>query len=304
MVDLKVKIGALELKNPVMTASGTFGYGPEFEDFVDINRLGGIVVKGTTLEHREGNPYPRMAETPSGMLNAVGLQNKGVDYFINEIYPKIKDYQTNVLVNVSGSVVEDYEKVAEKLNDLDHIPAIELNISCPNVKEGGMAFGTTCASAATITKAIRKIYKKTLIVKLSPNVTNIAEIAKSVEDEGADGVSLINTLLGMAVNAGTRKPVLSTITGGLSGPCIKPVALRMVWQVANTVKIPVIGMGGIMNEIDAVEFILAGASAIQVGTGNFIDPSVTMKIIDGIEEYCSNNKFSSVNKLTGALITD
>jgi dihydroorotate dehydrogenase (NAD+) catalytic subunit len=302
MADLNVNIGKLALKNPVLTASGTFGYGPEFEDFMDINRLGGIVVKGTTLEHREGNAYPRMAETASGMLNAVGLQNKGVDVFISDIYPRIKHYDTQIIVNVSGSKIEDYIQVVEKLNELEHIPAIELNISCPNVKSGGMAFGTSCASATEVTKEVRKAYKKTLIVKLSPNVTNIADIAKSVEDSGADSVSLINTILGMAIDAETRRPVLSTITGGLSGPCIKPIALRMVWQVSKAVKIPVIGLGGIMNAKDAIEFILAGATAIQVGTANFIDPAISEKIIDGIDDYCNLHRVSSIKDLIGGMI--
>lgn len=301
MADLKINIGKLELKNPVLTASGTFGYGIEFEDFIDIDALGGIIVKGTTLEHREGNPYPRMAETPSGMLNAVGLQNKGVDAFIHDIYPKIKHYKTNVIVNVSGSKIEDYVAVVEKLNDLENIPAIELNISCPNVKTGGMAFGTSCASAQDVTKAVRNAFKKTLIVKLSPNVTSIADIAKAVEDAGADSISLINTLLGMAVDAETQKPVLSTITGGLSGPCIKPIALRMVWQVSKAVKIPLIGLGGIMNATDAIEFILAGASAVQVGTANFIDPAVSVKIVNGIDEYCNRHKIGSLAQLVGQL---
>lgn len=301
MVDLKININGLEFKNPVLTASGTFGYGLEFEDFIDIDQLGGIIVKGTTLEHREGNPYPRMAETPSGMLNAVGLQNKGVDYFIQQIYPNIKKYNTNIIINVSGSKLEDYLAVIEKINDLDRIPAIELNISCPNVKQGGMAFGTSCASAAEITKAARKICKKTLIVKLSPNVTDITSIAKSVEAEGADSVSLINTLLGMAIHAETRKPVLSTITGGLSGPAVKPVALRMVWQVAKAVKIPVIGLGGIMTATDAIEFLLAGATAVQIGTANFIDPQISVKIVKGIEQYLVRHKFTSVKEIIGSL---
>ena len=301
MADLNVKIGSLDLKNPVLTASGTFGYGLEFDDFIDVNTLGGIIVKGTTLEPREGNAYPRMAETPMGMLNAVGLQNKGVEYFINNIYPKIKNYNTNVIVNVSGSKIEDYVAVAEKLNELDLIPAIELNISCPNVKSGGMAFGTSCTSAAEVTKAIRNVYKKTLIVKLSPNVTSITDIAQAVEGEGADSVSLINTLLGMAINVKTRKPVLSTITGGLSGPCIKPVALRMVWQVAKAVKIPVIGLGGIMCANDAIEFFLAGATAVQIGTANFIDPQVTVKVINGINSYLTENNFNSVSDIIGKL---
>lgn len=301
MIDLTVKINNLQLKNPVLTASGTYGYGKEFEDFIDLNKLGGIIVKGITLEPREGNPYPRMAETSSGMLNAVGLQNKGVDYFINEIYPEIKDYKTNIIVNVSGSTIEDYVKVAEKINELKNIPAIELNISCPNVKHGGMAFGTDSSSAGKVTKAVRDVYKKTLLVKLTPNVTDITEIARAVESAGADAVSLINTLLGMAIDAETRKPVLSTITGGLSGPCIKPVALRMVWQVSQSVKIPVIGIGGIMNATDAIEFMLAGASAIQVGTANFIDPQITVKIIQGIEEYLIKNKMNSIQELVGSL---
>lgn len=301
MKDLSVKLHSLELRNPVMTASGTFGYGWEYEDFVDLSKLGGIVVKATTGSHREGNPYPRMAETPHGMLNAIGLQNKGVDYFIKAIYPAISDFPTNVIVNVSGSTVEEYESVAEKINELEKIPAIELNISCPNVKEGGMAFGTSCTSAQAVTKAVRKVYKKTLIVKLSPNVTSIVEIAKGVEDEGADSISLINTLLGMAIDVEKRKPVLSTITGGLSGPAIKPVALRMVWQVSHEVKIPVIGIGGISNASDVISFLLAGASAIQVGTANFIDPSVTMKIVAGIEDYMERHRIDSVKDLIGAL---
>lgn len=301
MADLRVKLKQLELKNPVLTASGTFGYGEEFADFIDLNRLGGYIVKGTTLNLRQGNAYPRMAETASGMLNAVGLQNKGVDVFCNEVYPRIRHHQTAVIVNVSGSTVEEYVAVAERINELDDIPAIELNISCPNVKEGGMAFGTSCTSAAMVTKAIRDVYKKHLMVKLSPNVTNIAELAKSVEDSGADSVSLINTLLGMAIDAEKRKPMLSTITGGLSGPAVKPIALRMVWQVCNTVKIPVVGLGGIMNAIDAIEFMLAGATAIQVGTANFIDPQITIKIIDGIHEYCDRHGFSKVTDLIGAM---
>lgn len=300
-MNLEVNIGDLKLKNPVMTASGTFGYGEEFGDLIDLNRLGGFLVKGTTLNHREGNPYPRMAETPSGMLNAVGLQNKGVDYFIEHIYPRMKQYDTNVIVNASGSTVEDYVALCEKLNDLDGIPAIELNISCPNVKEGGMAFGTSCESAAEVTRAVRKVYDKTLIVKLSPNVTDIASIAKAVEGEGADSVSLINTLMGMAVDAEKRQPLLSTITGGLSGAAVKPVALRMVWQVAQAVGIPVIGMGGIMTAQDAIEFLLVGASAVQVGTGNFIDPTLTIKVVDGIEDYLSRHGFSSVKDIVGVI---
>ena len=301
MADLRVKINTLELANTVMTASGTFGYGVEFSDFIDLERLGGIIVKGTTLNRREGNPYPRMAETPSGMLNAVGLQNKGVDYFIEHIYPDIKNIQTNMIVNVSGSDIESYVKTAEAINELDKIPAIELNISCPNVKQGGMAFGVSAKDASEVVSAVRKVYKKTLIVKLSPNVTDIAEIAKAVEDSGADSVSLINTLLGMAIDAERRRPVLSTITGGMSGAAVKPIALRMVWQVAKAVKIPVIGLGGIMNARDAIEFMLAGATAVQIGTANFIDPTVTIKVIDGINEYLDRHGFKSVTEIIGAL---
>ena len=301
MVDLSVKIGNLELKNPVMTASGTFGYGLEFADFIDLSRLGGIIVKGTTLNHREGNLYPRMAETPSGMLNAVGLQNKGVEYFAEHIYPQIKDIDTNMIVNVSGACVEDYVATAERIASLDKIPAIELNISCPNVKQGGMAFGTSCEGAASVVKAVRQVYPKTLIVKLSPNVTDIASIACAVEAEGADSVSLINTIMGMSIDAERRRPRLSTITGGLSGACVKPVALRMVWQVAKAVKIPVIGLGGISSATDAIEFMLAGASAIQIGTANFIDPAITVKVADGIEEYLTRHGFKSVIEIVGAL---
>lgn len=301
MAELNVHIGDLKLKNPVMTASGTFGYGSEYADFMDLGSLGGIFVKGTTLEPRQGNNYPRMAETPSGMLNAVGLQNKGVDYFVNEIYPKIKDYDTHMIVNVSGSTVEDYVACAEKLADLEKMPAIELNISCPNVKEGGMAFGTSCQAAAEVTRQVRKVFPKTLIVKLSPNVTDITEIACAVEDAGADSVSLVNTFLGMAIDIESRKPKLSTVTGGLSGPCIKPIALRMVWQVYHAVKIPIIGMGGICNWQDAIEFILAGASAIQVGTYNFIDPSASVKIVDGIEAYLERHQINSVSDLIGKI---
>ena len=301
MANLNINIGKLQLKNPVMTASGTFGYGPEFSDFIDLSRIGGIFVKGTTLRDRQGNPYPRMAETPSGMLNAVGLQNKGVDYFINHILPTVKDIDTNIIVNVSGSTIIEYVETAEKLNSIEKIPAIELNISCPNVKEGGMAFGTSCLSAAQVVKAVRRVYQNELIVKLSPNVTDISEIALAVEAEGADSVSLINTLLGMAIDSEKRKPVLSTITGGLSGPAVKPIALRMVWQVANSVKIPVIGMGGIMNAADAIEFLLAGASAIQIGTANFIDPTVSIKVLDGINEYLDRHGFKSVTEIIGAL---
>lgn len=301
MATLNVHIGGLELKNPVMTASGTFGYGTEFSDFIDLSRLGGILVKGTTLHPREGNPYPRMAETSSGMLNAVGLQNKGVDYFISHIYPEIQDIDTNILVNVSGSTIEDYVATAEKIAALDKIPGIELNISCPNVKEGGMAFGTSCMSAASVVKAVRKAYPKTLIVKLSPNVTNISEIACAVEAEGADSVSLINTLMGMAIDAEKRRPVLSTVTGGLSGACVKPIALRMVWQVAKAVKIPVVGLGGIMNATDAIEFLLAGATAVEIGTANFIDPQITVKVVEGIEAYLDRHGCKSVQEIIGGL---
>ena len=284
-----------------MTASGTFGYGTEYTDFIDLGRLGGVFVKGTTLEPREGNDYPRMAETPSGMLNAVGLQNKGVDYFVEHLYPQIKDYDTHMMVNVSGSTIEDYVACAEKLADLDRMPAIELNISCPNVKEGGMAFGISGESAARVTRAVRKVYPKTLIVKLSPNVTDIAGIACAVEDAGADAVSLVNTFLGMAIDVESRKPKLSTITGGLSGPCIKPIAVRMVWEVFHAVKIPVIGMGGICNWQDAIEFILAGSTAIQVGTYNFIDPTASVKIVDGINAYLERHQIASVQELVGQM---
>ncbi len=301
MVDLSVNIGNLKLKNPVLTASGTFGYGEEYADFVDLNRLGGFIVKGTTLNHREGNPYPRMVETPSGMLNAVGLQNKGVDYFINEIYPRIKDVDSQVIVNVSGACIEDYVQVCEKLAPLEKIEAVEINISCPNVKQGGMAFGTTYAGAESVTKAIREAYGKTMIVKLSPNVTDITEIARAVEAAGADAVSLTNTFLGMAINVETQRPYLSTITGGLSGACIRPIAVRMVWQVANAVKIPVVGLGGIMNGRDAVEFMLAGATAVQVGTANFVDPAVTVKIVDYIEDYMKRHGIESAKDLIGAM---
>ncbi len=301
MVDLSINIGNLQLKNPVMTASGTFGYGTEFADFFDISELGGIIIKGTTLHHREGNPYPRMAETPAGMLNAVGLQNKGVDYFINSIYPTLKTIDTHVLVNVSGSTIDEYVQAAEKINALEKIPGIELNISCPNVKKGGMGFGTSCVSAAEVVKEVRKVYTKSMMVKLSPNVTNIAEIALAVEAEGADSVSLINTLLGMAVDAEKQKPILSTITGGLSGPCVKPIALRMVWQVAKAVKIPVIGLGGIMNATDAIEFMLVGASAVQIGTANFIDPTVSMKVVQGIEAYLKKHNYTSVKEIIGLI---
>ncbi len=301
MVNLGFNIGDLHFSNPVLTASGTFGNGSEFDDFLDVSRLGGIILKGTTLEPRAGNQYPRMAETPSGMLNAVGLQNKGIDYFEEFIYPTVRKYKTNVIVNVNGSYIEDYIALAERINKLENIKAIELNISCPNVKMGGMAFGTNLGSARDVTKEVRKVYSKKLIVKLSPNVTNIAEFAKVVEEEGADAVSLINTLLGMAVDIEKMSPALSTITGGLSGPAIKPVALRMVWQVANAVKIPVIGMGGIMSSSDALEFILAGATAIQVGTASFIDPTVSIKILDGIEKYLIKKGFSDIKEIVGYL---
>ncbi len=301
MVDLSVEIGKLKLKNPIMTASGTFGYGEEFADFIDLNRLGGIIVKGTTLHHREGNPYPRMAETPSGMLNAVGLQNKGVDYFIEHIYPRIKDLDTRVIVNVSGSCIDDYVAVCEKLSPLDKVAAVEINISCPNVKQGGMGFGTTCSGAESVTSAVRKAYDGTMIVKLTPNVTDITEIARAVEAAGADAVSLTNTFLGMAIDVEKRKPMLSTITGGLSGPCIRPIAVRMVWQVANAVKVPVVGLGGIASGRDAIEFLLAGATAVQIGTANFVDPQVTVKAIDYIEDYLIRHQIASVHELIGGM---
>lgn len=301
MVDLSVEIGKLKLKNPIMTASGTFGYGEEFADFIDLNRLGGIIVKGTTLHHREGNPYPRMAETPSGMLNAVGLQNKGVDYFIEHIYPRIKDLDTRVIVNVSGSCIDDYVAVCEKLSPLDKVAAVEINISCPNVKQGGMGFGTTCSGAESVTSAVRKAYDGTMIVKLTPNVTDITEIARAVEAAGADAVSLTNTFLGMAIDVEKRKPTLSTITGGLSGPCIRPIAVRMVWQVANAVKVPVVGLGGIASGRDAIEFLLAGATAVQIGTANFVDPQVTVKAIDYIEDYLKRHQIASVRELIGGM---
>ncbi|MDP4280942.1 MAG: dihydroorotate dehydrogenase [Bacteroidota bacterium] len=300
-MDLSVNIGNLRLKNPVMTASGTFGYGEEYLDFLDVSQLGGMVVKAVTSSNRDGNPYPRMAETPSGMLNSVGLQNKGVHHFVQEIYPRIKDLNTAIVVNVSGSTLEEYVEVAEKINELNNIPAIELNISCPNVKHGGMAFGTNPRIAAEVTASVRKVFRKTLIVKLSPNVTSITEIAKAVEGAGADALSLINTLLGMAIDAESQKPVLSTVTGGLSGPAIKPIALRMVWQTSQCVHVPVIGMGGIMNTTDAIEFLLAGASAVEVGTANFINPAVTTQIIKGIESYMQRHKVNTVKELTGAL---
>lgn len=301
MADLKVNIGNLELKNPVMTASGTSGFAEELNDFYDVSVLGAVLLKGITLKNRDGNPYPRMAETASGMLNAVGLQNKGVDYFIEHIYPRIRKYQTNLIANINGSTVEDYIIVAEKVNELEDIAAVELNISCPNVKEGGMAFGISCPSAEAVTREVRNVCKKHLMVKLSPNVTDITEIAKAVEGQGADSVSLVNTFLGMAIDANKRKPLLSTITGGLSGPAIKPIALRMVWQVHKAVKIPVVGMGGIMNATDAIEFMLAGASAVQVGTAIFKDPFIPVRIIEGINEYLNHHNFNSVADLVGNL---
>ena len=301
MADLRVNIGKLGLKNPVMTASGTFGYGPEYADFVELSEIGSIIVKGTTLNPRQGNDYPRMAETASGMLNCVGLQNKGVDYFCEHIYPEIKDIDTNMIVNVSGSSPEDYAECAARIDALDNIPAIELNISCPNVKDGGMAFGVTCAGAASVVKAVRQRYHKTLIVKLSPNVTDITEIARAVEAEGADSVSLINTLMGMAIDIERRKPMLSINTGGLSGPAVKPVAVRMVWQVAKAVNIPVVGLGGICNAHDAIEFMLAGATAIEIGTANFLDPQVTVKVKNGINDWLDSHGCKSVTEIIGAL---
>lgn len=301
MADIEVNIAGLHMKNPVMTASGTFGYGLEFADIVDLSQIGGIIMKGTTLNSREGNDYPRMAETASGMLNCVGLQNKGVDYFCENIYPQIKDIQTNMIVNVSGNSVEDYAECASRINELDNIPAIELNISCPNVKQGGMAFGVTTEGAGQVVKAVREAYKKTLIVKLSPNVTCIADIARSVEDAGADAVSLINTIMGMAVDIEKRKPRLSIYTGGLSGPAVKPVAVRCVWQVANAVDIPVIGLGGIMNATDAIEFFMAGASAIEIGTGNFIDPAISVKVAQGINQWLDDHNYTDLKDIIGII---
>ena len=301
MADLSVNIGKLGMKNPVMTASGTFGYGLEFADFVPLDQIGGIIVKGTTLVPRQGNDYPRMAETPQGMLNCVGLQNKGVDYFCEHIYPQIKDIDTNVIVNVSGSSPDDYAECAARIDALDNIPAIELNISCPNVKDGGMAFGVTCEGAASVVKAVRQRYSKTLIVKLSPNVTNIADIARAVEAEGADSVSLINTLMGMAIDIERRQPMLSISTGGLSGPAVKPVAVRMVWQVAKAVDIPVIGLGGISTAADAIEFFMAGASAIEIGTANFLDPAVTVKVRDGINQWLDDHGCKSLSEIVGVV---
>lgn len=301
MAKLNVKINKLELKNPVMTASGTFGYGIEFNDFISIDEIGGIIVKGTTLEPRQGNDYPRMAEVPSGMLNCVGLQNKGVEYFCSNIYPQIKDINTNIIVNVSGSTLEDYASCAARINELENIPAIELNISCPNVKAGGMSFGVTTSGAASVVRAVREVYDKTLIVKLSPNVTSVVDIAKACEAEGADSVSLINTLLGMAIDIEKRKPILSIATGGLSGPAVKPIALRMVWQVAKAVNIPVIGLGGISSATDAIEFLMAGATAIQIGTANFLDPRITIKIRDGINQWLDEHHISDINEIIGSL---
>ena len=301
MAKLETKIHNIVLKNPVMTASGTFGYGEEFADFIDLSRLGGIIVKGTTGERRQGNPYPRMAETPSGMLNAVGLQNVGVETFCKEVYPRIKNIDTNILVNVSGSSIEEYCTVAEQVDALENIPGIELNISCPNVKKGGKGFGTYPAMAAQVVKEVRKVYHKTLIVKLTPNVTSVVEIAKAVEQAGADSVSLINTLLGMAIDVERQRPYLSTITGGLSGPCVKPVAVRMVWQVAHAVQIPVVGLGGISCAADALEFLMAGAKAVQVGTANFLDPAVTVKIVDGLQDYCERHGISDINEIIGII---
>lgn len=299
MADISVKIAGLEMKNPVMTASGTFGYGLEFADLVNLEEIGGIIVKGTTLNPREGNDYPRMAETPHGMLNCVGLQNKGVDYFCRNIYPQIKDIRTNMIVNVSGSCPEDYAECAARINELENIPAIELNISCPNVRQGGMAFGVTTEGASQVVKAVREAYNKTLIVKLSPNVTSIADIARSVEDSGADAVSLINTLMGMSIDIERRKPRLSIKTGGLSGPAIRPVAVRCVYQVAHAVKIPVIGLGGIMNAEDAIEFFMAGASAIELGTANFIDPAISVKVAEGIDSWLDRHGCKSLNEIVG-----
>lgn len=303
MVNLSINLNGLQLQNPVILASGTAGYGYEYDDFIDVNKLGGVSVKGTTLHNREGNDYPRMAETPKGMLNAVGLQNKGIEYFIKNIYPRIRTYKSAMILNASGSTVEDYVALCERANELEDIPAIELNVSCPNVKEGGMAFGVSCAGIETVVREVRKVYKKHLMVKLSPNVTDITEIAKAAEAEGADSLSLINTLLGMAIDTQTQRPKLSTVTGGLSGPCIKPVAIRMVWQVANAVQIPIIGMGGIDNSNDAIEFFLAGASAIQIGTANFRDPQISVKVIEGITKYLEKNNYSDIKDIIGAVKT-
>lgn len=301
MANLNVNIGALNLATPVMTASGTFGYGVEFADFVDFRQLGGIIVKGTTLNPRQGNDYPRMAETAQGMLNCVGLQNPGVDHFCHDTYPQIKDLPTNVLVNVSGSSPEDYAECARRINELEHIPAIELNISCPNVKDGGMAFGVTCEGAASVVRAVRKAYDKTLIVKLSPNVTSIADIARAVEAEGADAVSLINTLMGMSIDIEKRQNRLSIGTGGLSGPCVKPVAVRMVWQVARAVNIPVVGLGGISSAEDAIEFMMAGATAIEIGTANFLDPAISEKVARGMNDWCDRHGVSDIHEIIGVV---
>lgn len=303
MANLSVNIGNLQLKNPVMTASGTFGYGEEFADLIDLNQLGGIIVKGTTRMPRQGNPYPRMVETPSGMLNAVGLQNKGVDYFVEHIYPRICDLNTAIIVNVSGSTIDDYVAVCERLNPLDKVAAVEINISCPNVKQGGMTFGTTCTGAQSVVSACRKAYDGTMIVKLTPNVTDVTEIARAAQEAGADALSLTNTFLGMAIDVERQTPCLSTITGGLSGPCIRPIAVRMVWQVAKAVNIPVIGLGGIMNGRDALEFILAGATAVQFGTANFVDPQATIKAIGYINDYLDRHGLDSVTQLIGVLKT-
>lgn len=301
MVNLNVNIGSLSLKNPVLTASGTFGYGIEFSDFIDLERLGGFIVKGTTLEPRQGNDYPRMAETPSGMLNAVGLQNKGVDYFIDHIYPEIRHLDSKIIVNVSGATPDDYAEVCRRIAERTSIEAVEINISCPNVKQGGMAFGTTTAGASQVTKAVRAAFPGMVIVKLSPNVTDVTEIARAVEAEGADAVSLINTLMGMAIDVERMRPCLSTVTGGLSGPAVRPVAVRMVWQTAKAVSIPVIGLGGIMTGRDALEFILAGATAVEIGTANFIDPAVTVKVIEFIEKFCDRHGVKDINELIGAI---
>lgn len=301
MANLNINLAGLELKNPVLTASGTFGYGTEFSDFIDLERLGGFIVKGTTLNPRQGNAYPRLAETPSGMINAVGLQNKGVRYYIDHIHPGLANLKTNVIVNLSGSCIEDYVEGARMLNEVETIPAVELNISCPNVKAGGMGFGTKPEMAAEVVSAVRAVYNKPLIVKLTPNVTSIDEIAKAVEGAGADSVSLINTVLAMAVDAERQRPVLSTVTGGLSGAAVKPIALRCVWQVYNAVKIPIVGLGGIMNATDAIEFMLCGATAIEVGTANFIDPAVTIKIVDGINDYLDRHGCQNATEIIGAL---
>ena len=297
-LNLSVDLGnGLRLKNPVLTASGTFGYGIEYADFIDLSRLGGFIVKGTTLNPREGNDAPRMVETPSGMINAVGLQNKGVDHFVKHIYPLIADCGSEVIVNVSGASIADYQAVAERLADLPAIHAIEVNISCPNVKAGGMAFGTSCQGAAEVTAAVRRSWARHLMVKLSPNVTDIASIAAAVEDAGADSVSLINTLLAMHIDVERQRPSISTITGGLSGPAIRPIAVRMVWQVARRVKIPVVGLGGIVNADDALQFIMAGATAIQVGTANFINPAASVQIVDGISDYLRRHNIPDINLL-------